>query len=178
MDHDFINNLLVVLFFILLSFGAIAKFFFRIFVKPFIPPSDTPEGQAKRREVKEFLDELRRDLGHGDLPPPRSDTILEERPRPPIPPIRRQPPRPVQRARPPLARQAPRRAPEAPLDVQRPGVQSRTMPVMPSVPPPMVTRKDPFGINQFLNEDAQRAMILSEILGPPRAHRRRGRGRI
>ncbi len=62
-------------------FFTVAVRFYKAFVKAAVPapPRQKVPGAPARagRDLEEFIDELRRDLGHGESPPPRTDGLLD-----------------------------------------------------------------------------------------------------
>src|SRR5260221_243770 len=83
---------------------AIARSFLRIFVKPYVPGSAPGAPENRKGSMKEFLDDLRRDLGQGEQPSARGGGLLDREkdesvPSPATPPARpsldRQPEKPV-----------------------------------------------------------------------------------
>ncbi len=80
MDMDW-DDILKIVFGVGVVFLAVGQWFYRIFIKRAAPgnlPHNLPRGPAKAgRNLEEFIDELRRDLGHGDSPPPRTDGLLD-----------------------------------------------------------------------------------------------------
>lgn len=75
------DDILKIAFGVGVVFLAVGQWFYRIFIKPAAPghlPHSVPRGPAKAgRNLEEFIDELRRDLGHGESPPPRTDGLLD-----------------------------------------------------------------------------------------------------
>jgi hypothetical protein len=69
MDPEFAEIIKIVVI-VAVVLVMVIRFFYNTFVKPFLPapPAGGPPGQARKPDVNTFLDELRRDLGHGDLP--------------------------------------------------------------------------------------------------------------
>ncbi len=110
---------------------AIARSFLRIFVKPFVPPGSPPGAPPRREGVKDFLEELRRDLGHGSQPGPDVDGLLDEEedetrkaaapPRPVVDPRFERPAAPPPMA--PLPQRIPPRMPPVQRERPRPAVR-------------------------------------------------------
>ena len=88
MDLDDLNGgFIQILIVVVVVFVGIIKYFYGIFVKPFSPPGppglpgSPPVGRSPRQsDIKDFLEELRRDLGHGEAPPParQKDGLMDE----------------------------------------------------------------------------------------------------
>ena len=77
MDND-VFNVIKILVIVAIIFVAVARKFMTVFVKPFIPtPGQGKQGGGRGKDLKDFIEELRRDLGHGETPPPRTDGLLD-----------------------------------------------------------------------------------------------------
>jgi len=196
---DFLDPIQVIIIAVIVV-AAIFRAFYRIFLKPFIPDRTAPPAgpaPSRGRDLKVFLEELRRDLGHGDLPEPKTDGLLDEEepaakrpvdrapapaPRPAAPihtapaaPVPR-PPAPRPRAAPVAERPSPRRA-EAPVAALVAATARAAIHggLRPREPAPEVAAASVEPPNQILGVDIEAAIILSEVLGPPRAFRGRRR---
>ena len=189
-DFDF--NWIQILIFAVVILGGLLKGFYNIFVKPLTTntprrpperglasPPGSPPGEGG---LKNFLEELRRDLGHGEGEQPRTDFLLEEEeeeeeeivvfeetpvPGPSIPPA----PRPA--AVPLMAlpsrveeMQSARRALSSALS-RRAGSDLAPILALSAEQPTSVD--EPRALTKLLGTDLQTAIVLSEILGPPRA---------
>jgi hypothetical protein len=234
---DDLGAIIQILFVVGVILAAIGKVFYNIFVKPFVPPRGAPGAPGAPppgKNLKDFLDELRRDLGHGEGGEPRTAGLLDENEeeeevspaggtlsrgppasRPAPGRLLRHPERPVPVEPPLLPSPAPRPAPlrdwrsdsEREVDRLRERAHARAA-QSPSAPP--AGRPEPTTVQsrreitvqriveatetvrtevvdqavaykgmggarsiwKLLGTDLQTAIVLQEILGPPRAHRR------